>query len=775
MSKLQIDKLVNPNIEVVWEDDKENFSKDKIVVIENYFKQKYNTNNVTIITKSKNDNYNLNSVDISYNITDFNYQKDLIGEYLNINDKEDLKERVIKLDDIVNNKISSMEEFNRKSIKYQVNRIEFSNFLSFGDNQVLDLNENKGLSVIESEPANFSGKTTLSVDLLLFLFFGETTKTKKYEEIFNRYRDKNSVSVVGYINILGDDYCIERKLTRKLTKKGTFKVETKLNFSKVLSDGTKENLNGEQRGETEKIIYDSIGTKEDFLSTIITTGSNLEDLIDSKPTARGKLFNRFLGLDVIKLKEESAKKIYDNFNKTLTSNTYDVAELKDENKNNKEDLKTINKEIEKLKDEIEVLEDRIKDGNEYKDSLLYSLHGDVNENIKNIDVERLTNNIKEKVYHIEELNNKISNLKLVEPKKEYDENTHDSIIDEINENKADIRYNNNKLTELNNKLNSFDGNVKCEYCKLQLKTMSFEDDLKKEISELSEKNLVMNKKLTDLNKKSEKFKELKVQHSEYEKNNLILAKLSLDIDKLNNDIKDIENKISEYNKNEQKIAHNKRTELKIQKSESKISELNLDLREKNRVLSVKNNDIHNINKSIDNNKNLIKKIEEELEKVKIFKLYLKIFGKNGISKLLLKRVLPNINNELNDLLDTTTTFDLDISLSDKDELEFIMTDRTTRKTKYLYSGSGYEKTVASIAIRSVLTKVSMLPKPNIIVFDEIFGKIANSNLEIVKNLFHKIENFFDNIFIITHNPVISNWGSNIIKVEKNENVSNILS
>ena len=85
-------------------------------------------------------------------------------------------------------------------------KIKFSNFLSFGDNNVLDFKRLDGITVIDSNPPNFGGKTVLAVDLLLFLFFNNTTKTNKAEEIFNKFRNKNEVIVEGDVEIDGEDY-----------------------------------------------------------------------------------------------------------------------------------------------------------------------------------------------------------------------------------------------------------------------------------------------------------------------------------------------------------------------------------------------------------------------------------------------------------------------------------------------------------------------------------------------------------------------------------------
>jgi DNA repair exonuclease SbcCD ATPase subunit len=114
-----------------------------------------------------------------------------------------------------------------------------------------------------------------------------------------------------------------------------------------------------------------------------------------------------------------------------------------------------------------------------------------------------------------------------------------------------------------------------------------------------------------------------------------------------------------------------------------------------------------------------------------------------------------------------------MNINEKNEVEFNMIDTETRVVKPLNSGSGYERTIASLAIRSVLTKISSLPKPNIVVMDEVFGKIADENLEMVGEFFKKIKSYFDHIFVISHNTLIRNWSDNLVMVKKDDNVSSI--
>ena len=134
-----------------------------------------------------------------------------------------------------------------------------------------------------------------------------------------------------------------------------------------------------------------------------------------------------------------------------------------------------------------------------------------------------------------------------------------------------------------------------------------------------------------------------------------------------------------------------------------------------------------MNEKIGVNNDLISKIKSEEELLAVFKIYLTIYGKNGISKIIMKNMIPLINQELYRLLVDSCHFILELNVNDKNEVEFIMIDTETRIVKPLNSGSGYERTISSLALRSVLTKISSLPKPNIVVMDEVFGKIADEN------------------------------------------------
>ncbi|MFN9958908.1 MAG: hypothetical protein ACK55I_37935, partial [bacterium] len=74
---------------------------------------------------------------------------------------------------------------------------------------------------------------------------------------------------------------------------------------------------------------------------------------------------------------------------------------------------------------------------------------------------------------------------------------------------------------------------------------------------------------------------------------------------------------------------------------------------------------------------LIVRIAEEFERDKIYKIYLEVFGKNGISKIIMKTMMPLINQELQRLLMDSCYFNLEIRINDKNEVEFMMIDNST--------------------------------------------------------------------------------------------------
>jgi len=773
---MEIEKLKNPFIRVIWEDIPGNFTKERLRRVKSYFQKKYHSKNVTVVTKSKSIDGEELKLGLDTNIMDPNYQKSLLKEFIKTEKIEVKWANLSKLDDTVNNKLEEVGKLHNVYRTLKIKKISFSNFISFGDNNILEVNKLNGITVIDSDPPNYGGKTVLAVDLLLFLFFNDTTKTTKAEEVFNKFRDVNEVFVQGDVEIDGENYVIVRKINRKKTKKGDWSVKTSLDFFKKLKDGSLQNFTGEQRRETEKFIKEAIGNVDDFLLTILTTGSNLESLIDAKATERGNIFYRFIGLELLREKEKVCKTLYNTWSKTMISNIHDIETLKqgsqtlkNEITKNEVDLEKINKNLDSIESNIRILE-------QDKDDVLSSQHSDIDSDVVKLDYKSILTEIKTLEGRIFDKVMERDSIKIKEPTSYIDTLELSQKRSVVNDMKLKFGILNNELISKEKNVIGLQNSEICPVCKRDLDDV----DHTKEISKL--KDEVENDKsaLLDTKKQLEKeeiklkgLEKLKEQLDLYDKNKLIKEKKVLEIESLKNISKDKSTLVNKYESNQKKIEHNKNAQINKLKIQSKLDTSKIEkdgLLDKKNTTLIKNEQSKRI---LQENLQNIEKIKKEEQIQMVFKTYLTAFGKNGIPKVILKSLMPVINNELSHLLSEDSTFDLEVKVNEKNEVDFWMVDKETHIHKPLSSGSGYEKTISSLALRAILSKFSSLPKPNITVFDEVFGKVSNENLNMVKEFFLKLKEYFDCVFVITHNPLVTEWGDNVITVKKSNNISKL--
>jgi DNA repair exonuclease SbcCD ATPase subunit len=527
---LKVDTLDNPYIQIIWEDYVENFSQEKIRSVKQYFQKKYATTNVNVITKVKTAaEEGVQTVDVTFNVMDKNYQIELVKSHLKSKGQDKHLDNILNLDVAVENKLIAESDESTAFKRWYIRRIEFSNFLSYGENQVIDFEKCNGITVVESDPPNFGGKTVLSVDLLMFLFFNTTTKTQKAEEIFNRFTDKNKVSVRGEITIDGEDYIIARTIERKKAKSGEWNVKTDLDFFKKLPDGQLLNFTGEQRKETEKFIKSSIGEQEDFLSTILTTATNLEDLIDSKPTARGQILTKFLGLEYLKRKEETCKELYSDFSKTMISNIYNSEKLKQEIEECETKIGELRQEITSLQNSVEDVNDRISKGKEYKENLQGSKHTDIDPDLIIMNLESVQSDIRNFEGKIQQLTKQSNEVELVEPSSFYEETVHDKIKEEILDLRLKIGGLENKISEIEELINKFKDGLKCDHCGIKLIDAELTKKKIDQLKDIKDEKETLESKLSDLNAKESDLAVLKTQFDNYERNKLVKGKLDLEI------------------------------------------------------------------------------------------------------------------------------------------------------------------------------------------------------------------------------------------------------
>ena len=181
--------------------------------------------------------------------------------------------------------------------------------------------------------------------------------------------------------------------------------------------------------------------------------------------------------------------------------------------------------------------------------------------------------------------------------------------------------------------------------------------------------------------------------------------------------------------------------------------------------------VRNNNDKITEKKAIIVRIDEERKTEKNWKIYLQLIGKNGIGKMVLRNTLPIINAELSRLLADVSDFNVEVSINEKNDVEFWLI-RDGVRTR-LSAASGLERTEAALALRVVLGKMSRLSRPPFILLDEILGTVAKESYDNMKKLYDKVVKSYDFVLHITHLDLEEWHDGGTIVVEKVNNISKI--
>jgi DNA repair exonuclease SbcCD ATPase subunit len=481
-----------------------------------------------------------------------------------------------------------------------------------------------------------------------------------------------------------------------------------------------------------------------------------------------------MGLEFLKRKEEVGKEIYSEFSKQKISNIYSSEQLKTDIETHQNSISDLQNQIKESNQSLVEVDEAITKGKTYRDDMLKKKHTNIDQELSLLNPEKTKDEIKEIEREKSGYLTKISEIKVVEPSQFYEEATHDKVKEEINILYKEIVQIDTEIASINKLKSSVEGGIKCEHCGIELMNAAITNAKIAELDGYIRQKTTNEAAMTVLTRTEEGFVDLKKEFDEYEKNKLVKEKYEISVESCDLKIGVLNDKIKRWEEIQDKIQENQKIEAQLIKADVRLDNLENQRRTINTSITTNEGSIKSLEEKIETNQKKIVTIKEEEEKEKIYKIYLELYGKNGISKMIMKTMMPIINSELQRLMEDSCYFKLEVRINDKNEVEFIMTDNETGVEKLMTSGSGFEKTISSLALRSVLTKIASLPKPNLVVLDEVFGKIANDNLEMVYEFFTKIKDYFEKVFVISHNSIVSTWGDHVVKIKKENNLSKVL-
>ena len=727
--------------------------------------------------------------DSDMNVLDPKFQMELYKDYMERNKSDISISEIEKIDSMINESIDY--DSYEKVRKYKIKSLRWSNFLSYGEDNYIDLTQYHGLIHLTGEPANKSGKSTFANDLIRFALFGKTKsgKADKLEDYFNNYLpDNNEVYVECILEIGGDDYMIRRHLIRPEKGKKTKQITNRVEWFRMLPNGVCEaldddeceekgrNLQGESVKKTNKIIKETIGSEKDFDLIVSANSKDLDELISMKETDRGRTISRWTGLSIMEEKEKKAKEIYtNNIKPGRLCDIYNRGTLNVEIGEFENDITNNRGMIEENTKRIDSINEKINKKKGDRDKLLIEIKP-IDTSLSNIDLhtlEREMENIKndgaKMVNRFETLGRELEKIGNV-----------DFDMDEMD--RLNTKYNSyeSKIGEINGIIRTMERDVKRlqdkEICEHSKQKCQFLDNTKV----IKEKNEEISGNRNNLEKLVHERDILKEQITEMDKK----YKLRFEKDKKDIEYKALEQEIDSLRK---KWKSKKELKVKLKETEDIIrnnNDINAKIRiidaeitedDRSRIRLVEDNisikkDIESDEKSILERKKIISQIEEEDRTDKVWKLYLDMIGKDGVSKYVLNQLLPRINSQLRSLLSDITDFVVEVDIDFKNDIQLWLI-RDDVKTK-LSAASGYEKTMAGLALRHVLGRISNLSKPPFLLLDEILGGIAKENYDDIKKLYDKIVPAYDFVFHITHLN-LEDWHNGIITVQKINDISSL--
>ena len=776
---------------VNWNVSMYDYSKDKEKEIISKISKKYSIPKEKIrvspqfLTVGENGEDLSVTTEIIQNIQDPMFQQKLFKEYLSLNDIKDYDfERISAIDAEINAKIDYQvyDKYRRYCVKW----VKWDNFLSYGSDNFFDFTKMKGLVLLSGEPANQSGKTTFAIDLLHFLLYGKTTKVDTLAKVFNKHiPNATQVLVEGCITIDGEDYIIKRTITRPALSKRSAKskVSQKVEYYKIIGDTQTEleeyvdNQQEENSVQTNKVIKEAIGRESDFDLIMSISETTLDELVKKKEAERGRLLSRWIGLLPIEEKEALAREKFNSEIKpSLISNLYSSASVTEERDAFLMRIETLTKDNAKLEEENKKTDTTIANLEQTKQTLSNAKKG-IDTELAKIDIATLSKQMEECLIQGKTKKNEHDNI--VKELKEL-ENIEFS-IEEYESTQKNLNEANTRLAVLGEKYSSTKQQIeklkKSEYCptcgrKLDnVDNSSMIETLSKELSSIGEDGRKAREESNALSKQMEELKNKRLKYEERNKIEVKQAALELNLERLRSEYKDLASKKKEYEKNSEAIDKNNEIELQIRNTNELIRSNRECFQNNLQIIARNKSDVESYKGEIKKREDILKRIAEEETLVKNWKIYLDLVGKNGITKMVLRKALPIINAQLVQLLSDVCDFDIEVAINSKNDVVFNLIKDGVRSD--LNSGSGFELTASALALRAVLADMSTIPRMCGVVLDEVWGRVARDTYDNMRHLIEKISKSYEWMFLISHLNEVKDWCESNVVVTKENNISKI--
>ena len=653
--------------------------------------------------------------------------------------------------------LATQDEDVARNIKWSIKDIEFDNMFSYGKGNKINFENLNGITGILGK--NRSGKSSIVGTLVYALFNSTDRGTIKNLHVINSRKGHCSVKMRFSAN--NKQYVVERQSVRKEDKKGHVSAITSLNFYQEDPMGNiVEDLNGEQRTQTEKTIRTMLGTAEDFLITSLATQGSMNHFISHGSSHRKTILSKFLDLDIFERMAEFVK--HDSASIRGKMSNYperdwnaSIVSLRNKRRKYNSQIEEIEHVLISLREDQQKLQIQLSNFSE--DDLVDEREVDEQKaelRKAKVGFDDLTTKCDECVDEIEKLSAQVEAIESVKEQfpiseiREQYENLQDlerglTSLEHQRELEKQILENKKKLAKKQEPCSCTVHHPKCPYVKKSDKHNKLIAQQKDAIDEQSSQLRAIRravKKLQDQNlkKKIDKYDELLKRLSETE---VQMSRKQSAYDLFSRDLDVAEDHMLRCKK---VLAG-----MKLRVNTSNLTEAARRVKDMLDDISsqVKQNDAQRISAAEmkGNTDSQIKKLQierdefAELRKTwKIYDFLMQSWSKKGIINSEIEKILSSV-------ADFTVKLDADV---DSNALDIYLDYGDSKRIIEL--ASGMEKMISSLAMRVALLNVSSLPKTDILIIDEGFGALDETNVEACNRLLTSLKKWFKNILVITH-------------------------
>ena len=773
-----------PRVRIKFSDTSAADMKKMIAAI----RKKYDVQDITIQRNSTSIHNEASSSFTIGNVRDVEYQNTLITDYIAVNFPQATSEETDAIRHInrtINSKLPAIESV--RHMTWHPIEFEFDNMFSYGEGNVINFENMQDVCGLFA--ANTSGKSSL-LDAITYTIFDKCSKTGKAHEVLNNKKATFRGKFTFEMN--GVKYIIERN-----------GIKQKNGHVKVLVDfyTDTENLNGEERSDTNKSIRRYLGTYDDFILTAFSLQADNNNFIEKSQRERKDLLSQFLDITVFEqLYQLAADEIKETAGKLKEYKKTDFAEIIVSTDNI---INANHGTIQKL----ETLEDEFQERRNYLQNQIVSLietklpttydgpditklrktESDLTEKIDD-----LQNNIDQSEQTLEDL--KTQHVTIKKEIRTYDEPGLLEQLDQLKIFKTNLKQIETQIDkqqgvvnakqEKINHLAEHEYDPKCKYC---TSNVFVQDAIEAQNTIDSDRNILtglqttkqdINAEIELLQQYEQRYAELITLRTNLQTKQSAVEKLELQLQIAENELQTKESELETclerqelFRNNETAITHNKTIDEKITECKQdidafteEIKSIQTQIKSLFGAIEVAKTNKQSALTSLD----AYHKLETEY---KAYEYYLQTVKRDGIPYELISKAMPKIETEINNVLNQVVDFNMVLQSDGKNINGYIIYDEDNFWPLELTSGM--ERFISSLAIRIALINVSALPRPNFIAIDEGWGSLDAEHISAVVNLFDYFRTKFDFSIIISHVDSMRDMVDNLIEVNKIDGFSQI--